>query len=878
MKVWLILFSFFAVSLLSACGGSGGSKSSLSSSANSSSVSSSVMQSSVITSTASSSSTLISSSSVPVVESSSSVQSSSDVSSESSSSSAIAAGCAASGLYFCDDFSTGSDNWNLKPVAGPNGEFSVLGEGDTAALRYTAAASGATGGVVALVKPEAFASVTSADYYVEARIRPRLNTSGTAQRSIYVMARYQDENNWYGMGMIAHEANQPRVEIVERNGTGNPASTGAMRHSTAITLGDIGADNGEWYTLRLELIGSEMTLYFNGVAVASYSDASLTERGLIGLFTNNRSFEIDDIRVGNPADKPIAPAQLSITPATDYSAEVNDSARVIQVSALTPQNGADTFTVESSNPGVVSVSATGNRVSLAPVGEGSAVITFTSGSDPQLTRRLNATIAAEFVQSTATYDLTGVVHPAASATGVYADTSLQLTFDEPPVLGNAGSIRIFKTSDDSLVDTIKLFEHKDAIGVTAARNLNTQPIRITGNRADIALYSKKLAYDTSYYVAISPSVFSGARLAGQAFTGLGKAAGWNFTTKAAPVANLTGISVDDDGAGADFVSLQAALNYVMLNTGIDEPVTISLKNGTYAEPLYLRNKNNLTIRGESREGAVIAYTNNEGLNGGSTNRSLFLVEGSDMLVLENLTLKNTTLSGGVGGQAEAIYFNSPSGRLVAKNANFISEQDTLLLKGWTWFYDSLVAGTVDFIWGYSKASLFENSEIRSLGRSSGNNNGGYVLQARVENQNDKGFVFLNSRLTQGPGPTQELPLAATHYLARSGGCNGCYDNIVFINTRMDTHIRAAGWAATPTPTPAVANAMAGWREYGSMDINGNPLDVSERLATAAYQLSPSELADGYCSRAQIFAAYNEGAGWNPMPDNTSDCLSAEQQP
>jgi hypothetical protein len=116
--------------------------------------------------------------------------------------------------------------------------FDVLNDaGNNNVLRYTAASSGALGGLVALIKPEQLGAVTSADYYVEARIRPRLNSSGTAQRSIYVMARYLDVNNWYGMGMIAHETNQPRVEIVERSGTGNPASTGAMRYNTAICRG-----------------------------------------------------------------------------------------------------------------------------------------------------------------------------------------------------------------------------------------------------------------------------------------------------------------------------------------------------------------------------------------------------------------------------------------------------------------------------------------------------------------------------------------------------------------------------------------------------------------------------------------------------------------
>ncbi len=804
--------------------------------------------------------------------------SASDTSSSGASSSVAPAFACSSepGLYFCDDFASGSGKWDLLPVAGPNGIFDILNDaGDNNVLRYTAAATGGVGGVLALIKPEQLAAVTSGDYYVEARIRPRLNSSGTAQRSIYVMARYQDVNNWYGVGMIAHETNQPRVEIVERNSTGSPASTGAMRYNTAITLGTAGTTNGEWYKLRLELIGTEMKLYLNDLAVATFSDASLTQRGSIGIFTSNRSFEIDDVKVGDANDKPPVPSQLTISPTASYNAEVGDDPRVITVTAKNQQSANDTFTVESSNPTIVSTSISGDLVSLDPVGVGTATITFTSGSDPSLTRTLTATIAPQFVMPTTTYNLNGRVAPAVTETGVYADTNLTLTFDSPPVLGSAGSIRIFKSSDDSLVDTIKLVDHKDSIGYGTFRTLNTRPISISGNTATIALQSKKLEYNTSYYVAISGSAFTGATLATLPFDGIGKNAGWSFTTKPAPAPGLTALTVDDNGTTADFRTLQGALNYVMQNLTKSGPATITVKNGTYPELLYLRNKDNLTITGESREGVVIQYQNSEGLNAGSAGRPVFLVELADLLTLENLTLKNTTIKTSSGGQAETIYFNS-TGRLIAKNANFISEQDTLQLKGYSWFYRTLVAGNVDFIWGNNNVSLFEESEIRSLGDSSNASNGGYVVQARTLTAADKGFVFLNSNLTQGAGPVGHTIPAGATYLARSPGGTTTWDNVVFINSRMDTHINAAGWAVAgvngqPAPNPVVSTTTAGWREFATMDASGNTINLASRVG--GRELSLAEVASEYCNRAQIFAAYNGGAGWDPLPGDTTDCVN-----
>jgi pectin methylesterase-like acyl-CoA thioesterase len=248
-----------------------------------------------------------------------------------------------------------------------------------------------------------------------------------------------------------------------------------------------------------------------------------------------------------------------------------------------------------------------------------------------------------------------------------------------------------------------------------------------------------------------------------------------------------------------------------------------------------------------------------------------LVETSDMLSFDTLSLTNTTLrSGAISAQAETLYFNNDTGRLVAKNASFFSEQDTLNLKGYAWFYHTLVAGNVDFIWGSSRAALFEESEIRSVGDTSSASSGGYVLQARAASAADKGYVFLNSSLTHGPGPGPlhgDVPNGAT-YLARSPGGTTTFDNVAFINCKMDKHVAAVGWAGLgvngqPAPNPAVPTAASGWREYGTTDLAGTPLNLATRVG--GFQLSASDVDVGFSTRAKVFAAFGSGAGWDPQP-------------
>ncbi|MES2318374.1 MAG: pectinesterase family protein [Pseudomonadota bacterium] len=318
---------------------------------------------------------------------------------------------------------------------------------------------------------------------------------------------------------------------------------------------------------------------------------------------------------------------------------------------------------------------------------------------------------------------------------------------------------------------------------------------------------------------------------------------------------------------AGFKTIQGALDHVMATFDKATPVTINIRNGDYQELLVIRNKDRLTLKGESRDGVVIHATNNESLHPGA--RAVLLVEGSDLLTIDTLTIRNDTQRAhAASAQAETLYFNNDSGRLIVRNASFFSEQDTLQLKGYAWFYRVLVAGNVDFIWGANRAALFEESEIRSIGDSARRTRGGWLVQARTMAPDDKGFVFLNSRLTHGPGPAGDIVAPGSSFLARSAGRPTAWDNVAFINCSMDQHIAAEGWARSginkqPPPNPDVASAARGWREYGSRDLQGRPIDL--RLRAGAYALSADEVAQHFASRDAVFSGWDSGRGWSVAP-------------
>lgn len=460
--------------------------------------------------------------------------------------------------------------------------------------------------------------------------------------------------------------------------------------------------------------------------------------------------------------------------------------------------------------------------------------------------------------------------PAEGASNVNPDTRLRLNFDNKPVI-NAGNVLIFDAQTNTQVDSINLAGDTDSLGFSdqaTLRTLKVVPAQVIGNAVVINPHSNKLQLGKRYYVVIANGVLTG-NLGGKAFSGI-SAGQWQFTTKATGPTGTT-VSVDDDGS-ADFGSVQGALNYLMQTAPGNINALVNIKNGHYPEPLYLRDKNNLRLVGESRDGTVIRFANYEALNSGSSGRPLFLIANGDMISLENLTIFNTHTRNAAasGSQAEAVYFASDSGRFIAKNAAFISEQDTLQLKGYSWFYNSLVAGNVDFIWGSPRVSLFENSEIRSLGDSQNggtSTNGGYVLQARVTSQAYPGFIFLNSKLTRAAGPLGNTIVNGKTYLARSGFSSGAnnLDSFAFINCAMDSHVASVGWftEANKARNPAKGTATFGYREYGTTDLAGVKTNLSGR--DGAYVLSQAEFNQLYANRALIFASFNNGQGWNPQP-------------
>jgi Pectinesterase/Bacterial Ig-like domain len=481
----------------------------------------------------------------------------------------------------------------------------------------------------------------------------------------------------------------------------------------------------------------------------------------------------------------------------------------------------------SSGGGAGSPSSSGSSAAGAPSDGGSA----NSGGSP-------ASAGAPPVLDQSSVTITSRFP--ASGASVCADASLRLSFSAPVSVGTVGKIQIFKSSAPSTpIDAIDVSVASFRDTIATRQFFKVRPIFIEGMDAVLYLKTKALAEPGSYFVTVDAGVFVDADK--KPLPALGGASEWQFSSVAPAPTDATELTVSREGAG-DFCSVQGAVDFVpAANT---TPTTITIKNGTYHEIVYIPAKHNLTFHGEDRKQTIIAYPNNDTLQMklGTGYRSMIEAEGSNGLVFENLTLHNTTPQG--GSQAEALRIE-PGDQAILRDADFVSLQDTLLLSGRVYVTNSYVEGNVDFIWGKGTA-YFEKSEIKTVGRA------GYLVQSR--NVGPYGYVFVDSTLsTDGSAPGLTV-------LARIEGDRFPNSSVAYVNCKMGPQIAAKGWLITNSTGMPVASldlsTLKFW-EYQSTDLNGAVLDVSMR-DPASRQIMASE-ADTLRDKPTVLG------GWNPTP-------------
>jgi autotransporter-associated beta strand protein len=527
--------------------------------------------------------------------------------------------------------------------------------------------------------------------------------------------------------------------------------------------------------------------------------------------------------------------------ASNAAAMVTNSAilTVIVPPVITPQptnitvNVGDTVTFWSGATGVPSPALQWYKNNTPiPLQTGAALtIANAQGSDIGSYKLVATNIAGAVTSSIVTLTVNSTTlaanafSPANGATGVGYDTPLYVTFNGPVSVVNSGKIRIFNAATAALVDTIDMSSNtvviSSGIGITNniqphslfsgdAQVINYFPVIITGNTAAIYPHGGVMTSNQTYYVTLDNGVVADS--SGAYYGGMSDTNAWRFTTKPTGPANPTNLVVAADGSG-DFVTVQGAVDSVA--PGNNAYTLINIRDGNYVEIVNISGKNNISFRGQSREGTIVGYPNNNNLTGTTAGRMSFKVNSAD-IKLENLTILNATPQG--GSQAEALLVYNAGLRCVVENCDIVSRQDTILINATAsqaYLHDCLVIGNFDYIWGsgvgYFNHCVFHtitnilsgsyNLTAARSGTSTSLSTNTPWINPNGTTYSANGFTFVCCTLEADAG-------VAGITLAGNNGTAGGLD--AWIHCKIDTN-------AYVSPSTTLSNTYVFW-QYTNKDI------------------------------------------------------------
>lgn len=482
-------------------------------------------------------------------------------------------------------------------------------------------------------------------------------------------------------------------------------------------------------------------------------------------------------------------------------------------------------------------------------------------------------------------------YPANNEVEINPDTRLKITFQSKPKIGKSGTIRVFDSQTDSLVNLLDMsvppgpverkvnpkaaysqvpYKYIDSNFTnantkpgtpsgTAIPNSDTFQLTIIGgftdafhfypiivheNTAVIYLRNNLLEYNKTYYVLVDSGIVSPAN---GMFKGIYNKITWRFSTRKSPPDLKQNKFIVNDNGPSDFNTVQGALDYIPNHC--KDTVEIFIKNGLYEELVYFRNKSNIIIKGENREKVIIQYANNEVFNPHPWNvktnewpgtfpsrRAAFAVDNCTDIQILNLTIKTL-----LKGQAEGLLING--NKIFVKDVNVVGSGDALQTNGPAYFENVKIDGGGDMILGRGP-SFFKNCTFYSSGpfmwiRNTKTNHGNVFVNCRFSGTNPQGSKLARAPLNQG---IYTYP----------------YSEAVLINCSLK-NIVPQGWGKVGGETKNIH-----YWEYNSINMDdGKPVDVKQR-AHFSNQLSKEKdkkLIENYSNPSFILD------GWNPKSYN-----------
>lgn len=278
--------------------------------------------------------------------------------------------------------------------------------------------------------------------------------------------------------------------------------------------------------------------------------------------------------------------------------------------------------------------------------------------------------------------------------------------------------------------------------------------------------------------------------------------------------------------GTCFNSVQRAIDVAQLLPA-SASVTIYIAAGYYNERIVLT-RNKIKVIGAGKNKTFLQYNLNAEQGKafhrdgwGTPGSATFTVNAVDVTV-SDLTIENTfdfisndakaktDPSKAKASQAVALLLDEASDKVALLRVGVYGYQDTVFANGGRgYFYESDIAGNVDFIFG-SGQLVIESSRIISRPRGKQFPPGdvsGYITAPSTDISNAFGLVFINSRLEREQGVADHSVTLGRPWHPTTNFPDGRYadpkaiGHALYFHCVMDTHIHPSKWSSMNGTAP-----------------------------------------------------------------------------
>ncbi|PRQ59696.1 putative pectinesterase [Rosa chinensis] len=288
--------------------------------------------------------------------------------------------------------------------------------------------------------------------------------------------------------------------------------------------------------------------------------------------------------------------------------------------------------------------------------------------------------------------------------------------------------------------------------------------------------------------------------------------------------------------GGDYKKIMEAIDSIP--AGNTKRVIVYIGGGTYNEKITIpKNKPFVTLVGDSKNIPNLTYSG-DAAKYGTVNSATLAVE-SDYFTAANLNIINSSPKpDGKREGAQAVALRVSGTKAALYNCKMYGFQDTICDdKGYHFFKDCYVEGTVDFIFGSGK-SLYLSTHLHVLGDT-----GMTVITAQArDSKEDTGYSFVHCNITGTAKGT---------FLGRAWRAS---PQVVYAYTAMGEVVSPEGW--TDNRHPEYDNSV----NFGEYKCIGPGSSMSKRVKFTK-ELSEAD------AKPYISLSFIEGSKWLLPPPN-----------